>query len=209
MLECNNTFKVDCLVKRGQFIGKIHSLQQEFPTVSSDVMMRLINIFTLSFYGSPLWNLFGPEVDKINKSYNVATRMAYKVDRTTRSFLIEPLTELYHPHTLLCSRFVKFHLTNKSCKKPSIRMLATVFERNQQCRYGQNLRKIANKCKLEVDELTPMDVKNNFKYCELPEQEYWRIPIMQQMFPARDNHESVDGLSHRVIKAIINYVCTA
>ena len=87
-------------------------------------------------------------------------------------------------------------------------MLATVFERNQQCRYGQNLRKIANKCKLEVDELTPMDVKNNFKYCELPEQEYWRIPIMQQMFPARDNHESVDGLSHRDIKAIINYVCT-
>ena len=72
----------------------------------------------------------------------------------------------------------------------------------------RSLRKIANKCKLEVDELTPMDVKNNFKYCELPEQEYWRIPIMQQMFPARDNHESVDGLSHRDIKAIINYVCT-
>ena len=87
-------------------------------------------------------------------------------------------------------------------------MLATVFERNQQGRYGQNLRKIANRCKLEVNELTPIDVKNNLKYCELPEQEYWRIPIMRQMITARDNYETVDGLSHRDIKEIINYVCT-
>ena len=93
LLECNNTFKSDCLIKRGQFIGKIHSLQQEFPTVASNVKMQLINLFTLSFYGSALWNLFGPEVDKIYKSYNAATRIAYNVDRTTRSFLIEPLSE--------------------------------------------------------------------------------------------------------------------
>ena len=208
MLQCDNSFRADCLIKRGQFIGKIHSLQQEFPTLASHVKMKLIDIYTLSFYGSPLWNLFGPEVAKINKSYNVATRIAFNVNRATRSFLIEQMTGCFHPHTLLCSRYIKFHLTNKSCQKPSIRMLATVFENDQRTRYGQNLRNIANACQTNISQLTPLEVNNKVRYCELPEDEHWRIPILTEMLAARDNNTEIDGLSQKDIRAIINYVCT-
>ena len=208
MLECNNTFRSDCLIKRGKFIGKIHSLQQEFPTVASNVKMKLINMFTLSFYGSALWNLFGPKVDKIYKSYNTATRIAYNVDRTTRSFLIEPLSECYHPITLLCSRYVKFYETNSNCKKPSIRILSKVCESDLRTRYGQNLRNISDRCQTSLADLTVPEVKSKVRYRELPEEEEFRIPILREMLDARNNNTTVDGLSRKDMNDIINYVCT-
>ena len=111
-MESDNSFTQDCRIKRGQFIGKIHSLNQELYYVTSSVKTKLYDIFTLSFYGSSLWQLYGKEVERIHHAYNVAVRMAYRVDRATRTFLIEYLSGCYHPHTLLCSRFVKFHQTS-------------------------------------------------------------------------------------------------
>ena len=208
ILECDNSFTHDCQIKRGQFIGKIHSLNQEFYCATSNVKTTLYSIFTLSFYGSSLWNLFGPEVERIYKSYNVAIRIAFKVNRTTRTFLIEPMTETYHPHTLLCSRFVKFHETNLTCRKPSINMLAKLFENDLRTTYGNNLRKIAILCDTDVKDLSPLSVKTNVRYKQLPEDEEWRIPILTEMMFARDNNIEIEGLSRRDINDVINYICT-
>ena len=87
-------------------------------------------------------------------------------------------------------------------------MLATVFENDQRTRYGQNLRNIANACQTNVSQLTPLEVKNKVRYSKLPEDEYWRIPILTEMLAARDNNTEIDGLSQKDIRAIINYVCT-
>ena len=130
ILEPNNSFTQDCQIKRGQFIGRIHSLNQEFHYATSAVKTKLYDIFSLSFYGSSLWNLSSPEVERLYRSYNIAVRIANKVDRATRTFLIEPLSGCYHPYTLLCSRFVKFHQTNMKCNKPTINMLAKLYERD-------------------------------------------------------------------------------
>ena len=91
LMEIDNSFSHDIKVKRGAFIGRIHSLNQEFYYASGEVKTRLYDIFSLSFYGSSLWDLFGEEVARIHRSYNVAIRMAFNVPRETRTFLIEPL----------------------------------------------------------------------------------------------------------------------
>ena len=87
-------------------------------------------------------------------------------------------------------------------------MLANVFENDQRTRYGQNLRNIANECETNVAQLTPFEVKNKVRYCELPKDEYWRIPILSEMLAARDNNTEIDGLSQKDIRRILNYVCT-
>ena len=167
----------------------------------------MYDIFTLSFYGSPLWNLFSDEVERLYRSYNIAVRIAYKVDRATRTFLIEPLTQSYHPHTLLCSRFFKFHQTNLNCNKPTIRMLATLYQKDLRTVYGNNLRMISNICSQDIDNLTTMEIKNKVKYRSLPKDEEWRIPILMEMLFSRENNIAIDGLSKRDIDHIITYVC--
>ena len=69
--------KTDCILKRGRFIGKVNSLLQEFHFVDSTVFIKLLNIYASSFYGSSLWNLYSPEVERIYKSWNVTVRNVF------------------------------------------------------------------------------------------------------------------------------------
>ena len=130
------------------------------------------------------------------------------MDRTTRTFLIEPISECYHPQTLLCSRLIKFHETNLTCRKPTINMLAKLYESDLRTIYGNNLRKIANMSNSNIGDLSTLDVKQNIKYKHLPEDEIWRIPILKEMIFARDNNIAIEGLSRRDINDMITYLCT-
>ena len=56
VLESNNSMRADISLKRGKFVGKIHSLMQELHFASKDVLMKLVNTYTTSFYGSSLWD---------------------------------------------------------------------------------------------------------------------------------------------------------
>ena len=42
ILECDNSFTRDCQIKRGQFIGKLHSLNQEFYCATSNVKTKTL-----------------------------------------------------------------------------------------------------------------------------------------------------------------------
>ena len=137
----------------------------------------------------------------------MAIRIAFKVNRTTRTFLIEPMTESHHPFTLLCSRFVKFHQTNLSCRKPSINMLAKLCENDLRTTYGNNLSKIARLCDTNIKDLSTSNVKTNVRYKQLPEDEEWRIPILTELIFARDNNIEIEGLSRRDINDMISYLC--
>ena len=56
---------LDMAPKRGAFIGKIKIFQQEFSRSSSDVKMKIYEIYTLSFYGSCLYDLFSKEAENL------------------------------------------------------------------------------------------------------------------------------------------------
>ena len=45
ILQNDNSMNIDCNIKRGQFIGKVHSLLQEFYFSSPTVLMKLVNIY--------------------------------------------------------------------------------------------------------------------------------------------------------------------
>ena len=53
-LDSENSMKTDLTIKRGQFIGKVNALLQEFHYASYHVLLKLLGTYTTSFYGSPL-----------------------------------------------------------------------------------------------------------------------------------------------------------
>ena len=46
---------------------------------------------------------------------------------------------------------------------------------------GKNLDNISNDCNVTVDNLTKRIVKNSLKYAEIPEDEQWRVPIVNEL----------------------------
>ena len=87
-------------------------------------------------------------------------------------------------------------------------MLAKLYEKDLRTVYGNNLSNIANLCKIEIDELSSVMVKNTIRYRNLPKEEEWRLPILSEMLFARENNVEIEGLSRKDIIGIIDYVCT-
>ena len=69
-LQSDNSMNLDIGEKRRKFIGKIQSLRQEFHFVDPDIMMKILEIYTMSFYGSPLYDIFSKECERIFSTYN-------------------------------------------------------------------------------------------------------------------------------------------
>ena len=128
LLQSDNSFKQDCVVKRGKFIGKVHTLMQEFHFVSPKVMLELLKIYTTSFYSSSLWNLCSAECQKIFTSWNITIRHIFKLPYRTHSYFIESISDALHAKTMLWSRFHQFHDSLVNNHKPVLRMLAFLCE---------------------------------------------------------------------------------
>ena len=196
-------------MKRGQFIGKIHSLLNEFYFATPDVKTRLFDIYATCFYSSSLWNLFSPSTERLYKSFNVAIRIAWDVPRTTHCHFIEPLCSSFHPKTMLCSRYVKFHKTLTNCKKSAVRVLAKLCEANAQTVLGANFLNIAQESECNIDELTPNLVKNAVFYRKIPEDEQWKVPFLMELLSIRSDDILVDNFTNIEFDEIINILCTS
>ena len=148
ILERDNSFSKDIRTKRGSFIGRIHSILQEVHFASPLVKMKMINIYTTSFYGSPLWNLHDGSCEKLFTAWNNAIRDAFCVPRATHRYLIEDISDSEHPMVMLSRRFLKFHQTLQKSSKTSIRFLSQLSSENLRTSYGQNLKNIVDLVKV-------------------------------------------------------------
>ena len=79
------------LNKRGKFISTINAMMQEFHFVNPDIHVKLINVYATCFYGSVLWNLYSPQVDKLYKTQNVTIRNVFGLPwKAHRNFIRLP-----------------------------------------------------------------------------------------------------------------------
>ena len=206
-LEVNNSMKTDCLQKRGKFIGKIHSLLQEFHYADPSVLLKILNIYVTSFYGSNLWDLYSKEVVKIFSSWNVTVRNIFRLPRTTHRFFIEAVSDCTHPKTMMCTRFMRFVENMKTCTKLSVRYLVNLVIDDRRTLVGRTLDRIKNECQTDREHLTHA-VARNMMYFPPPPAEEWRIPLVLELLDARDGRIEIPGIDAKCIEEMINDVCS-
>ena len=199
---------IDITVKRAHFIGKIHSLNQEFHFCHPDVVMHLYNIYTCSFYSSSLYDLYCAKLDQLYKTWNKTVRMLYDVPMDTHTYLIESISKSLHPKVMLCSRFINFHKINLSCSKPSVQLLARLSSNDLRTKYGRNLRNISEDCDTPLDELTKTNVKQKMKYKVVPETERWRTSLVDELLGSKIATLEIP-LSLEEREAILSFACSS
>ena len=67
--------KGDMMEKRAIYINKNNELRQEFWFAHPKTIIKTNSIFNSSLYGSVLWNLFGKEALRLEKTWNVSLRL--------------------------------------------------------------------------------------------------------------------------------------
>ena len=211
VLEMDSSMRSDMALKRGRFIGKVNSLLQEFHYVDSDLLMRLINVYATSFYGSCLWDLRSKDAEKLYTSWNVTIRNVYRLERRTHRSLIEPLSGCLHLKTMLSSRFVKFHQELLKSSKFCVRFLARLQERDLRTITGKQLYYIARECNLtgtSIENLTPRRVKDTMRYEPAGPASEWQIKVGQELQRAKRNETVIPGFSADEIEDMLAYICT-
>ena len=208
-LFCDNTLDRDCDIKPGKFVGKVHSLLQELYFASSDVLLKLLNVYCTSFFGSNCWNLFSNNCDRFYKAWNVACRIILKISNLSHRYLIEPLTEYMHPKVIMCSRFIQFKQSLLKSSKPLVRLLANLNKNDCRTVFGSNLKRIAVLCNEEVELIDPTTVKRKMKYFPLPVNETWRIPLITELLAVKTQKYEVAGFTLDEINDMLIYACTS
>jgi len=208
ILETDNSFTKDCNVKRGGFVGKIHSLHQEFAFASSEVKMKMYEIYTMSFYGSCLWDFESEECKKLFRAWNVSVRIAFKLPRNSHCYFVEEVSQCPHPKSLLYSRFVKFHQTMLKSDNKIISFLAKLVEKDLRTVHGKNLYNIAEDMQQSIEDLNSRSVKFDCKYRYVPESELWRIPQLHELLDVRNNLSVLDNFNMQDVNDMIHFITT-
>jgi len=207
VLQSDNSMTKDCSIKRACFISKIHSLNQEFYFSEPKTLMKLYNIYTCSFHGSHLWDLYCNNVVRLYSSWNMAVKVVFNLPRATHRYFIEPISEKYHLKTMLCSRFVSFFHSLKKSNKIAIRLLSNAFQNNLMTTLGKNIYNIAQDCNCYPSDLTKLYVKSNLTFAEVSDDNFWKIPFLKELLSVRSNEIEIPGFERDELSQIINYLC--
>ena len=207
ILQCDNSMKIDCGVKRGKFIGKMNSLLQEFYYVDSAVKIKIFNIFATSFYGSGLWDLYSKDVDRIFKSWNVSVRIAFDIPCTTHRYLVEPLSGCPHLKTMLSSRYSKFTKSLCSSAKKEVFLLGNLAISDNRTVMGNTMAKLRRE--LECEEVSPGLIKKKMEYFPTPVVEEWRLDFIEELLKVRADEMQIDNFSKSEVRSMIDALCSS
>ena len=172
----------DLLQKRAQYIAKNNELTQEFYNAHSSTKFLANNIFNTHFYGAPLWYLFSPAFQKLEKTWNTSHRLMLSLPLRTHRYLIEPLTGRPHIITSLWKRFLKFINCVSLSQKPVLSNMLHLAKQDCRSITGRNRRKI----ELIVNQ---DDNANKYlpPYCMIPDNEKWRIALVREIMDAKSS----------------------
>ena len=196
----------DLMEKRAIFINKVNELSQEFHFAHPLTKIRINNIFNSYFYGSGLWDLFGKEAARLEKTWNVSQRIMLGVPRNTHRYFIEPLSDTRHAMLSIYRRYIKFVKSIEECSKPSMRNMLDAIKTECRSNTGRNLRKLMYAIgKTSIDDLEAKDI-NNLTYNDVPPGAEWKINMAREIIDVKNGDMDIDLSSDEIGEILIHVV---
>ena len=136
-------------------------------------------------------------------------RTTFSLSRESHRYFIEPVSESSHVKVLLASRLVKFHKMMLQSKISSIALLATMNEKDSRTRHGNNLLNIAKDSDTGLENLTSQLIKEKIKFVHVPEQDEWKIPIVNEVLKVQSDCLTLSEFDKNDMKDIIKMLTTS
>lgn len=193
------------------FFSSVGSLWQEFGFGDPLLVMKVINIYATSFYGSSLWDFNSPEAIKLFNSWNILVRIVFNVPR----YFIEELSNCKHIMSIIFQRYLGFMSSLLNSKKHCLSALARLVLNDEGSLSSQNIETISKKADLKyILTLSPKVVADAVVYSEVPAEEEWRIDLLRELIAIQRNEVDLDfgelsPFSKSEIEDLIEIVATS
>ena len=180
------------------YINKVNELTQEFHYAHPATKVRINNIFNSYFYGSCLWNLFGNEATRLEKTWNVSQRIMLGLPRQSHRYFIEPLSSTRHIRFALIERFIKFAKSLEVSEKTVLRKIFQSVKRDCRSTTGENLRNLMKLTKkTDVDDID-IGSSNGLVYNPIPLGEEWKVDFAEELVEMKSNRHGGNLRTERV-----------
>ena len=203
-----NGLKNDLMEKRAIYINKTNQLRQEFYFAHPKTKIRINNIFNSYFYGSPLWDLFGTEAERLEKTWNISLRMMLGIPRDSHRFFLEPMSASTHIMHSLYRRYMKFIDTIRMSTRRSLTSMLEIVMLECRSNTGRNLRRIMKKVnKHSINDIEMKDIQM-LTYKRVPDNEDWKVDLAKELWKVKNNDLFIDNFTNDEISDLLIDVTT-
>ena len=199
----------DTMQKRAGYINRNNELLQEFYFAHPQSLIKINGIYNTSFYGCVLWDQFGKEMERVDKSWNVSLRKMLRIPFNSHRYFLEPVSGSKHVIFSLYARFIKFTDKLKTCSKSLIRNLFRTTRSDCRSTTGRCLRKMMLKTNnVSTDCIKVSDIKT-LPYNVIPTGCTWKIDFVREIQEAKFRVLSIPGLTKEEIELILQEICSS
>ena len=199
----------DMRTKNAQYIGKNIEINQEFQFVHPSTKIRVNSIYNSSYYGSPLWNLFGSGAFSIQSSYNKSVKVMLDLPYETHRSLIEPLTGEKHVKLVLIKRFLGFMDKIRNSEKIALKMLQLEAMRDVRSVTGSNYRNVMLLLGKSRVEDVKLEDSTSLTYHTLDPSEAWKVSSIKEIINTKAGMLEVPGFQTEELEEILHHLCTS
>ena len=179
----------DIMSKKGVFISQVNKLNVKFSSVSSLQCGYLFQNYCCSWYGCQSWDLYGPDIDRMQIEWNKAVRRVLRIPYQTHTNLLPLLIKADTFLVQFRKRIAKFVNSFLVSENSYVSFIGELAKYNSYGVLGRNLTRVVFNnnipvasdisietltCAKAIQEL--LDVRDRIK--EMPELNYTEIDIM-------------------------------
>ena len=150
-------------------------------------VLQAIRVYSTSFYGCMLFNLYGEESKMIYRCWNTAAKLTWDVPRSTFTFLVDRVLtgDMASVRDGILTRYDMFLQSLHKSNSKEIRILASISSVDGRSTTGSNTMKISRETDLDLRACSRQTVKNALSQRTVPEEEEWRIPLLARLLKER------------------------
>ena len=191
----------------GAYIGETIELLNVFEHAHPSQKLAAIQTYSCSFYGSNLWDLFGPAANQLYRAWQISVRDAWGVPRPTRTYILDHLLSVPFPHVkqLILRRYIKFVKVLVSSMNPVISALSYWGARTRCSTTGRNVANLQEEFSVYPLAKTCSPTSLSVSPREMPENGQEIIELLERLFSIKASETEPDVVAE--ISQLIDDTC--
>ena len=204
------TMEEDARSKRMAFISDSLDIRDMFAWAHPMQVLQATQVYSTSFYGSMLWDLYGEEANKVYRCWNTAAKLTWDVPRNTFTFLVDKVLtgDMSSVREGLLTRYAMYLQGLFKSKTKEMRVLANVACNDVRCTTGRNYSNLSRETGLDLRTGHKLSIKKAISQSNASAEEEWRVPLLARLLGERREYRQADKKTEQMDR-LIDEVCSS
>ena len=155
-----------------------------------------------------LWDLFGKEALRLEKTWNISLRLMLGLHRETHRYFLEPVSGTRHVMFNLHKRFLTFVQNIMEHKKQPMGILCNAVLADVRSTTGNNFRHLMLRYEAGSFKELVQQMKMSQEYKQVENNDEWKIGVISDLIEAGLDSSTLPEFTKREIKDLRDYIST-